>query len=280
MRRLFVISLIFGCAHNAPRHDGFAPALVAISVRDLASAESWYGRNAGFVVTREIPLPDAHMTIAILSRGGFDLELVQLDGSVSPASVVPGDNPARLRGFGKLAFRVDAVDAVAARLKANGVRFQMQPRDNPADGSRSFIVLDDDGNWIQFIGPMRHGSASLEPAFAGIYVADAEKAARWYAEVLGYRIVKPPATIAVGVRMAMLERADSRIELIEAAGWRGIFKIGFDVDDVDAMAARLKRDGVRIVVPPFDDPQFGVRSFIAADPDGNNLQFFSPLRHE
>lgn len=88
--------LALGCAHQA-----FAPALVAISVRDVKAAEGWYARNAGFTVTREIPLADAHMTIAILTRGDFELELVQLDGSVAPASLVPGDNPARIRGFGK-----------------------------------------------------------------------------------------------------------------------------------------------------------------------------------
>ena len=130
----------------------FAPALVAISVGDLKASEQWYERNAGFALKSEQAFP--HVAIAILEREGFQLELVQLESSVAPVQIVPGDNPARIRGFGKLAFRVRDIDATAARLRANGVTFQMQPRDDVKEGTRSFIVLDSEGNWIQFLGPI------------------------------------------------------------------------------------------------------------------------------
>jgi catechol 2,3-dioxygenase-like lactoylglutathione lyase family enzyme len=131
----------------------FAPALVALSVGDIKASESWYARNAGFALKWERPFPDAHLTIALMERAQFQLELVQLDGSAAPAQLVPGSNPARIRGFGKVAFRVADADAEAARLRANGVTFQLEPRDDADGRTRSFIVLDNEGNWIQFIGP-------------------------------------------------------------------------------------------------------------------------------
>jgi catechol 2,3-dioxygenase-like lactoylglutathione lyase family enzyme len=131
----------------------FAPALVALSVGDIKASEQWYARNAGFALKWERAFPDAHLAIALMERERFQLELVQLDGSVAPVQLVPGTNPARIRGFGKIAFRVADVDAEAAHLRANGVKFQLEPRDDADQRTRSFIVLDNEGNWIQFIGP-------------------------------------------------------------------------------------------------------------------------------
>jgi catechol 2,3-dioxygenase-like lactoylglutathione lyase family enzyme len=146
----FLLLALAACSQSL-----FAPALVALSVGDIKASERWYERNAGFALKWERPFPDLHLTIALLEqRGGFQLELVQLDGSATPATLVPGTNPARIRGFGKLAFRVSDVDGHAARLRANGVTFQLEPRDDRDEGTRSFIVLDNEGNWIQFIGPI------------------------------------------------------------------------------------------------------------------------------
>jgi catechol 2,3-dioxygenase-like lactoylglutathione lyase family enzyme len=150
-RRLFA-SLLAATA-LACSEATFAPALVALSVGNIKASEAWYMRNAGFELKWERAFPDAHLVMAVLERNCFQLELVQLDGSAAPAQLVPGTNPARIRGFGKLAFRVDDVDALAERLRRNGVKFQFEPRDDAQERTRSFIVLDNEGNWIEFIGP-------------------------------------------------------------------------------------------------------------------------------
>jgi catechol 2,3-dioxygenase-like lactoylglutathione lyase family enzyme len=147
MRSLLALLLLASCAAST-----FEPALVALSVGDLKASEQWYVRNAGFTLKAERTFPD--VVIAILEREGFQLELVQLEHSVAPSQLVPGTNPARIRGFGKIAFRVRDIDALAARLRANGVAFQLDPRDDLSAGTRSFIVLDNEGNWIQFVGPL------------------------------------------------------------------------------------------------------------------------------
>jgi catechol 2,3-dioxygenase-like lactoylglutathione lyase family enzyme len=56
----------------------------------------------------------------------------------------------------------------------------------------------------------------------------------------------------------------------------GSFTIGFAVDNVDAEYARLKALGVEFVKPPQTHP-WGARSLWFRDPDGNIIDFFTPV---
>ena len=62
---------------------------------------------------------------------------------------------------------------------------------------------------------------------------------------------------------------------MQGAGY-GSFTIGFQVDDVDAEYERLKCLEVEVVKPPASYP-WGYRSFWFRDPDGNIIDFFTPL---
>jgi len=136
---------------TAPAADVLRPALVAISVPNLSAAVHWYVDILGFKILKQAAFPDYKMSLAILERDDFRLELVELQGSSPAGKLLPGiDNPALIQGFGKLAFSVQDLDAWEARLKSKGVRFQLKPREDREEGTKSFIVLDDSGNWIQF----------------------------------------------------------------------------------------------------------------------------------
>jgi len=54
----------------------------------------------------------------------------------------------------------------------------------------------------------------------------------------------------------------------------GSMSIGFTVDDVDALIATLKGDGVTVITEPFDE-NFG-RLAVVADPDGYPVQLLTP----
>jgi len=54
----------------------------------------------------------------------------------------------------------------------------------------------------------------------------------------------------------------------------GSMSIGFTVDDVDALVASLKGDGVAVIAEPFDE-NFG-RLAVVADPDGYPVQLLTP----
>ncbi len=56
----------------------------------------------------------------------------------------------------------------------------------------------------------------------------------------------------------------------------GSFTLGFEVDDVDAEYERLKALQVEVVKPPQTHP-WGCRSFWFRDPDGNLIDFLTPV---
>lgn len=72
---------------------------------------------------------------ALLQNGDFSLELLEMAGSHPRAS----DD--KTRGFFKIAFRVADVDALAAALRAKGVRITHGPYNE-----------DPEGNALQFFG--------------------------------------------------------------------------------------------------------------------------------
>lgn len=130
--------------------DEVRPYLVAVSVSNLETSAAWYVDHLGFRLVDKKEFPDYKLRIAILERDRFRLELVQTEGAQSPSRLAPGsDNPARILGFGKLAFLVTDVDARARRMKEKGLKLQLEPTRDDKDGTKSFIVLDPDGNWIQ-----------------------------------------------------------------------------------------------------------------------------------
>lgn len=141
-----------GAPPPSPPPGPLRPTLVAISVPDLAASVRWYEDLLAFRVVKEANFPDYKLSLAILARDDFRLELVQVVGSAPPSKLVPGiDNPALIQGIGKLAFAVSDLDAWASRFKSMGVQFQVAPREDPEDGTRSFVILDNSGNWLQFI---------------------------------------------------------------------------------------------------------------------------------
>jgi catechol 2,3-dioxygenase-like lactoylglutathione lyase family enzyme len=125
--------------------------------------------------------------------------------------------------------------------------------------------------------------------FIALSVADAARSARWYEEMLGFRVFKR-IELPNGGLIALMENEGAILELIQSpaakapAAWhadakesflvRGYFKAGFRVAHLDRVLEALRAKKVEIRNGPFDIPELKIRSFIAVDPDGNLLQFF------
>lgn len=134
--------------------------------------------------------------------------------------------------------------------------------------------------------------ADAQPSgtFIALSVTDAAASARWYQEVLGFRVVTRIEPGAGPGQAVLLENGTAILELVQHSGarareaWhadakqpflvRGYFKAGFRVSHLDRMLQALRDRKVEIRHGPFDVPDFKLRSFIAVDPDGNLLQFF------
>jgi catechol 2,3-dioxygenase-like lactoylglutathione lyase family enzyme len=95
--------------------------------------------------------------------------------------------------------------------------------------------------------------------------------AQWGNELFA-QLVTPVGTLAIANTRTMelfgasaAHAADNRSVLIE-----------FRVDDVDGEAARLRAAGVELVLEPTTQP-WGNRSVLFRDPDGNLVNFFTPV---
>ncbi len=131
------------------------PHLVALNVASADRSAKWYGDNLGFAVKDRKEFPKFGLRIVMLELDGFWLEVVEKKNGI-PVSQIEKAMPEikdwdEVQGIKKLAFEVDDLDGYLKSFKQNGVRFQLNPRGGPEDPifGRSFIVLDDDGNWIQ-----------------------------------------------------------------------------------------------------------------------------------
>ncbi len=123
-------------------------------------------------------------------------------------------------------------------------------------------------------------------SFFALSVADAGVVSLWYRDRLGFEIVREEAASASKIRIVLLKRGDNLIEIVqrESASTpgpmpdrsyeRGIFKVGFRIEDLEGLAQELKRKDTiflhGIVVPAGAH----YRTFAIKDPEGNIVQFF------
>ena len=133
--------------------------------------------------------------------------------------------------------------------------------------------------------------AARPPLNFGISVADVERSARWYEENLGM-VRRKSATFPKG-KVIILAAPNLEVEIIQHAAAvdarkqlniredylaRGIFKVGFYVDDLDATVARLKQHKVKFYYDHGRDEELHLKFAIIADDDGNTIQLFEAMK--
>jgi catechol 2,3-dioxygenase-like lactoylglutathione lyase family enzyme len=129
------------------------PSLVGLQVNDLDVSVQWYVSNLGFQQKDRKEFPQHELELAILALQDFELELVENARTVRKADALAGKASADVTGFAKVTFTVNGVAALFRRLKSQGARFAIELRDSNTDpGKQHFVVLDPDGNWLQFVG--------------------------------------------------------------------------------------------------------------------------------
>jgi len=121
-----------------------------------------------------------------------------------------------------------------------------------------------------------------------ITVQDMDRAVAFYRDVLGFEVLGQLMLNDGTFKLVYLQAGDGRIELFsftesgrpsDTQGRNedlGFKHVAFSVDDVDAVAERLKEHDVPFTVEPVDAPG-GVRLAFFHDPDGNLLELVSNL---
>mgnify|MGYP001180960495 FL=1 len=111
---------------------GYLHTMVRVS--DIEESKAFYGALLGLEETRRIENPEGRFTLVFLAapgEGGADLELTyNWDEKVDPTSA---------RNFGHLAYAVEDIHAICARLLAAGVTINRPPR----DGRMAFVKSPD-----------------------------------------------------------------------------------------------------------------------------------------
>ncbi len=131
--------------------DGIASVdHVAITVRDMERAIRFYRDLLGCSVLGQLVLDEGTFKLVYLRKGRAYIELFAHRSS-PPAGEGTGEPQQEGRpGFQHLAFQVDDVDAVAARLAAAGVSFTTHPTDATGNVRLAFF-RDPDGNTLELV---------------------------------------------------------------------------------------------------------------------------------
>lgn len=145
------------------------------------------------------------------------------------------------------------------------------------------------------LAPMAQAVPMLEPAtsaargaFFALSVPDAHASAKWYGRAFGLKVASmPPGTdkIAViilegeGLVVELIQSADAKPRGdIDPAKVQGLFKVGFIVDDLEVVLARLKAEGIAPAYGPYPAKDGQRANLIVRDNAGNLIQVFGKAR--
>lgn len=279
---------------------------VTVSVADVDKSLAFYRDLLGFPVLGRLYYNNqVGLVIDFLDIGNNGiLEIFSFSKApVKPSEFVPDD---RQLGMRHMAFTVKSVDATAERLKKAGVAFTLNPVD-AYGGPRIAFFKDPDGTLIEILeGKIDYDILGQQPIpvpvpasgapdhselkydHVTITVSDLDKALDFYQGVLGFPMLgQLKRNDERGFLITYLQFGNTILELFSFEKtstihhtWNpdetvlGLKHIGMLVDDVFAVAERLKAAGVRIIYEP-NHALGGVDTCFFADPDGNALELIN-----
>lgn len=134
------------------------------------------------------------------------------------------------------------------------------------------------------------GLQSLSLHNLAFTVSDLEKTIQWYGDILGFNVLKRVAFPVIGAQVAFLQKADVRLEVLQAPGGFRINEMFADapahllpignkvlvlqVDDLHTATLELEEKGVTFAWKEVDLTGDGVFSTMIRDSDGNFINIF------
>jgi uncharacterized glyoxalase superfamily protein PhnB len=115
-------------------------------------------------------------------------------------------------------------------------------------------------------------------AVPALPVEDCVAAIRYYCDALGFRKDFDDAVLGRDVTLfAGVSRDECELTLNQHESQSYTMIVGCEVDDADRLFEEYRARGVRVLLPPQDEP-WGERHMAVADLDGHELHFSSKLR--
>lgn len=120
---------------------------VAFVVNDRDSSITWYREMLKMELLDSTSIPENQLRMANLVNPDFHVELIEIGNSLKI------ENTGQLvQGIFKVGRVISNFDKVHNDLKSNGANFRSEIFFDEKTKLRSFIILDPDGNRIQFFG--------------------------------------------------------------------------------------------------------------------------------
>ena len=130
------------------------------------------------------------------------------------------------------------------------------------------------GPWVESI---------KAPQFIAVSVEEVDRSVDWYIKAFGLKKLDDTTAEDGSWRTVNLKRDELFVEIVRsdrhpsAGKTKGLFKVGFSVPDVEAVADRVAdASGERPRIVDFEP--HGIRILQLKDPDGNIIQLHSPLK--
>lgn len=149
------------------------------------------------------------------------------------------------------------------------------------------------------LGPLTAARAGAGPSgrqFIGLSVPDAKASATWYQQAFGLQVLRETEAPDGRARVLVLGSDSLLIELLQhrdalpfdsrshksRAMVHGLFKVGFEVADLEMTLKQLRQLGAELMTADIvDDREQGLRYLLVRDNNGNLLQLFgTPAKAE
>ncbi len=125
-------------------------SFVAIIVDDIEESIQWYKNALGFELINSLDHEERRFKQANLTTGTIDLELIELEASVSQSEALEGQQKGlKLMGFFKFGLKVQNFDTWIEHLEKRKVKFAGSVVTDDNSGKRMLVINDLDGNRIQ-----------------------------------------------------------------------------------------------------------------------------------
>jgi predicted enzyme related to lactoylglutathione lyase len=144
---LLLIAISYGVFGQSP--PAYTSSFAAVIVSNLESSSTWYQSVLNLQVKQQMNDSQGNYRITVLSSGGFDLELLELKGSLTRSSVLAGKpSGTQIQGHFKIGFNVSDLDAYIRKLASYNVQVSTIHTDQQTR-KRNFLITDPDGNLVQ-----------------------------------------------------------------------------------------------------------------------------------
>jgi uncharacterized glyoxalase superfamily protein PhnB len=246
---------------------------VAFNIPDPVAAAKWYHENLGMKIMRSGGAP----TFTTFIAGSGENMMMELFHNAD----FPLLNPATIHHMAiHFAFVTPNIEATIAKLTAAGATIADSLK-KTASGDKVVTLRDPWGIPIQFaqrVTPML-AFAGLYPEHFAMNVADSRAKAKWYAENLGFLIIKEGKAPSYGMFISDPDK-NMMFELYQQASYPVLnfdslsynaLHVALMVDDIAAAKDALVKAGAKVAVDLTTTPA-GDQVLMLRDPWGQPLQ--------